>query len=64
MQWNKDSTDGVCLRALIENGVITGMNPVKAREQHAQLQKYAYETFQSALNNMKRTHNNSMKRKK
>ena len=62
-KWNKDSTDGVCLKALIENGLITGMGPVKVREQHAQFQKYAYGTFQSAFNNMKRTHNNAVQRR-
>ena len=63
LKWNKDSPDGVCLRALIENSLITDMGPVKVRKQHAQFQKYAYGTFQSALNNIKQTHNNAIQRR-
>lgn len=62
-EWNRDSHDAICLRTLINNGLITNMGPKKVMEAHLTFQKYAYPTFQSALKNMRRTYNNSLQKR-
>lgn len=50
--WNKDSPD-----------VFTDMGPKKVMENHKSFQKYQYPTFKSALRNMRRTYNITLKKR-
>ena len=63
VKWDKDTKDAILLRHLIEEGIIEGMKPKQVLASYADFQKYQYPTFQSAINNMRRTYKNGVKRR-
>ena len=63
VKWDKDTKDAILLRHLIEVGIIEGMKPKQVLASYTDSQKYHYPTFQSAINNMRRTYKNGVKRR-
>ena len=63
IKWDKSTKDAILLRHLIEAGIVGGMGPKKIISSYVPFQKYTYTTFQSALNIMRRSYRNAVKRR-